>query len=37
VRGAGHDPHGDAESHPASSDEPWELTFVPEATFWATF
>jgi hypothetical protein len=32
VRGAGHDPHGDAESHPASSDEPWELTFVPEAT-----
>jgi ribosomal protein S27E len=30
------DPDGDADSH-AASDEPRELTFVDEATFWATF
>ena len=31
-----HDPDGDADSHWAS-DEPRELTFVDEATFWAPF
>ena len=31
-----HDPDGDADSHSAF-DEPRELTFVDEATFWATF
>jgi hypothetical protein len=31
-----HDPDGDADSR-AASDEPRELTFVDEATFWATF
>jgi hypothetical protein len=32
-----HDADGDSESPTASSDEPRELTFVDEATFWATF
>ena len=32
-----HDPDGDADSQGASSDEPRELTYVDEATFWATF
>ena len=31
--GWGHDPEGDS----AASDEPRELTFVDEGTFWATF
>ncbi len=34
--GCVHDPDGDADSH-SPSDEPRELTFVDEATFWATF
>ena len=34
--GGVHDPDGPTDSHSAS-DEPRELTFVDEATFWATF
>ena len=32
-----HDPDGDAYRDTSGSDEPRELTFVDEATFWATF
>ena len=31
-----HDPHGDWDN-PWASDEPGELTFVDDETFWATF
>jgi hypothetical protein len=32
-----HDPETDSDTQPAAGDEPRELTFVDEATFWATF
>jgi hypothetical protein len=32
-----HDPDGDSDSQTASSDEPWELTYVDMHTFLATF
>ena len=35
--GWGHDPDGDSDGQTASSDEPWELTYVDMDTFWATF
>jgi hypothetical protein len=35
--GGVHDPDEDSDRQTAASDEPRELTFVDEATFWAAF